>query len=91
VSYPPADKITKGDFCGEHPSVEANLPISAQSASSDPWDNAVSALKTAFIGTIATGQSLVAIVVDGMMFVPGRRPVHKTLAGIIFGLSVAIG
>src|SRR5260370_660621 len=39
------------------------LPVYAQSTGNDPWDNAVNVLKTAFTGTIATGLSLVAIVV----------------------------
>jgi type IV secretory pathway VirB2 component (pilin) len=39
------------------------LPAHAQATGSDPWDNAVNVLKTAFTGTIATGLSLVAIVV----------------------------
>jgi type IV secretion system protein TrbC len=46
----------------------AALPVYAQSTGSDPWDNAVNVLKTAFTGTIATGLSLVAIVVGGLMF-----------------------
>ncbi len=45
----------------------AALPVYAQSTS-DPWDNAVNVLKPAFTGTIATGLSLVAIVVGGLMF-----------------------
>ncbi len=53
------------------------LPVYAQSGS-DPWENAVNVLKTAFTGTIATGLSLVAIVVGGLMFAMAkanpRRP-----------------
>jgi type IV secretory pathway VirB2 component (pilin) len=41
-------------------------------ASSDPWENAVTTLKTAFTGTIATCLSLVAIVVGGLMFAYGE-------------------
>ena len=52
----------------------AALPLYAQTGS-DPWDNAVNVLKTAFTGTIATGLPLVAIVV----------------AGIVFGVGMAIG
>jgi type IV secretory pathway VirB2 component (pilin) len=44
----------------------ATLPVHAQTGS-DPWDNAVNVLKTAFTGSIATGLSLVAIVVGGLI------------------------
>jgi type IV secretory pathway VirB2 component (pilin) len=67
------------------------LPVYAQSTSSDPWDNAVTVLKTAFTGTIATGLSLVAIVVGGLMFAYGEGQSKKTLAGIVFGVGMAIG
>ncbi len=66
------------------------LPVYAQS-SSDPWENAVGVLKTAFTGTIATGLSLVAIVVGGLMFAYGEGQSKKTLAGIVFGVGMAIG
>jgi type IV secretory pathway VirB2 component (pilin) len=68
----------------------ATLPVYAQSTS-DPWDNAVTVLKTAFTSTIATGLSLVAIVVGGLMFAYGEGQSKKTLAGIVFGVGMAIG
>lgn len=67
-----------------------SLPAYAQSGG-DPWDNAVNVLKTAFTGTIATGLSLVAIVVGGLMFAYGEGQSKKTLAGIVFGVGMAIG
>ena len=67
------------------------LPVYAQSTGNDPWDNAVNVLKTAFTGTIATGLSLVAIVVGGLMFAYGEGQSKKTLAGIVFGVGMAIG
>ncbi|MGA8528230.1 MAG: TrbC/VirB2 family protein [Acidobacteriaceae bacterium] len=67
------------------------LPVYAQSTGSDPWDNAVTVLKTAFTGTIATGLSLVAIVVGGLMFAYGEGQSKKTIAGIVFGVGMAIG
>ena len=66
------------------------LPIYAQTTN-DPWDNAVNVLKTAYTGTIATGLSLVAIVVGGLMFAYGEGQSKKTLAGIVFGVGMAIG
>jgi type IV secretory pathway VirB2 component (pilin) len=64
------------------------MPVYAQTGS-DPWDNAVNVLKTASAGTIATGLSLVAIVVDGLMFALGEGQSKKTLAGIVFGMGMA--
>ena len=68
----------------------AALPVYAQSGS-DPWENAVGVLKTAFTGTIAQGLSLVAIVVGGLMFAYGEGQSKKMLAGIVFGVGMAIG
>jgi len=56
-----------------------------------PSDNAVNVLRTAFTGTIATGLSLVAIVVDGLMFAYSEGKSKKTLAVIVFGVDMAIG
>jgi type IV secretion system protein TrbC len=67
----------------------AALPVYAQS--SDPWDNAVTVLKTAFTGTIANALSLVAIVVGGLMFAYGEGQSKKTIAGIVFGVGMAVG
>jgi type IV secretion system protein TrbC len=69
----------------------ASLPVYAQTTGSDPWDNAVNVLKTAFTGTIAQGLSLVAIVVGGLMFAYGEGQSKKMLAGIVFGVGMAIG
>jgi type IV secretory pathway VirB2 component (pilin) len=70
-----------------------SVPALAQGTGggSDPWENAVNVLKTAFTGTIATGLSLVAIVVGGLMFAYGEGQSKKILAGIVFGVGMAIG
>lgn len=65
------------------------LPVYAQMGG-DPWDRAVNVLRTAFTGTIATGLSLVAIVVGGLMFAYGEGQSKKMLAGIVFGVGMAI-
>ena len=62
-------------------------PTYAQS----PWENAVDVLRTSFTGTIARGLSLVAIVVGGLMFAFGEGDSKRTLAGIVFGVGMAIG
>jgi len=64
--------------------------VFAQSGSS-PWVNAVQVLQTAFTGTIATGLALVAIVLGGLMFAFGDGGAKRTMAGIIFGVGMAIG
>jgi len=56
-----------------------------------PWENAVSVLQTAFTGPIARGLSLVAIVVGGLMFAFGEGESKRMLAGIVFGVGMAIG
>src|SRR5229473_2058473 len=56
-----------------------------------PWENAVDVLKTAFTGPIARGLSLVAIVVGGLMFAFGEGESKRMLAGIVFGVGMAIG
>jgi type IV secretory pathway VirB2 component (pilin) len=68
----------------------AALPVYAQTGAS-PWENAVNALKTSFTGPIAQGLSLVAIVVGGLMFAYGEGQSKKMLAGIVFGIGMAIG
>ncbi len=67
-----------------------SLPAMAQSGAS-PWENAVNALKTSFTGPIATGLSLVAIVVGGLTFAYGEGHSKRAVAGIIFGVGMAIG
>ncbi len=60
-----------------------------------PWLQAVDVLEQAFTGPftgpIARGLSLIAIVVGGIMFAFGEGGSKKALAGIIFGLGMAMG
>ncbi len=65
----------------------AAAPVYGQS----PWENAVSVLQAAFTSTIARGLSLVAIVVGGLMFAFGEGDSKRMLAGIVFGVGMAIG
>ncbi len=64
-------------------------PLYAQQAS--PWENAVNVLEQSFTGPIARGLSLVAIVVGGLMFAYGEGQSKRTMAGILFGVGMAIG
>src|SRR5262249_32910249 len=68
----------------------ANLPASLFAAGS-PWEDAVQALTTAVTGPIARGLSLGAIVVGGLMFAFGEGDSKRMLAGIVFGVGMAIG
>ena len=56
-----------------------------------PWLQAVTVLQTAFTGPIARGLSLIAIVVGGLMFAFGEGGSKRALAGLIFGVGMAIG
>ena len=56
-----------------------------------PWLQAIDVLQQAFTGPIARGLSLIAIVVGGLMFAFGEGGSKKALAGIIFGLGMAMG
>jgi len=69
----------------------AAAPVYAQAAGGSPWENAVQVLEQAFTGPIATGLSLVAIVVGGLMFAYGEGQSKRMLAGIIFGIGMAVG
>ena len=64
-------------------------PLFAQGVS--PWLNAVDVLQQAFTGPLARGLSLIAIVIGGLMFAFGEGGSKKALAGIIFGLGMAMG
>jgi len=63
-------------------------PVFAQSNS--PWENAVNVLQQAFTSTIARGLSLVAIVVSGLTFAFGEGGSKRVLAGVLFGVGMAI-
>ena len=65
--------------------------VLAQTGGGSPWTQAVQVLQTAFTGPIATGLALVAIVVGGLMFAFGEGGAKHTLAGVIFGVGMAVG
>jgi len=62
----------------------------AQAAGTSPWENAVGVLQQAFTSTIARGLSLVAIVVSGLTFAFGEGGSKRVLAGVLFGVGMAI-
>jgi len=66
------------------------VPASAF-AQASPWENAVDVLRQAFTGPIARGLSLVAIVIGGLVFAFGEGQSKRLIAGIVFGVGMAIG
>ena len=73
----------------------AGLAAAAEAAAiaqgMSPWVQAVNNLQQAFTGPIARGLALVAIVVGGLMFAFQEGGSKQALAGIIFGLGMALG
>jgi type IV secretory pathway VirB2 component (pilin) len=65
-------------------------PAFAQGGGNSPWENAVNVLQQAFTSTIARGLSLVAIVVAGLTFAFGEGGSKRILAGVLFGVGMAI-
>ena len=65
-------------------------PALAQGPGTSPWENAVNVLQVAFTSTIARGLSLVAIVVSGLTFAFGEGGSKRVLAGVLFGVGMAI-
>ena len=66
------------------------LAAPAFAQSNSPWENAVGVLQQAFTSTIARGLSLVAIVVSGLTFAFGEGGSKRVLAGVLFGVGMAI-
>ena len=71
--------------------VLAVLPVPVWAQGTSPWVDAVANLSAAFTGPIARGLALVSIVVGGLMFAFGEGGSKSALAGIIFGLGMALG
>ena len=66
------------------------LAAPAYAQGNSPWENAVNVLQQAFTSTIARGLSLVAIVVSGLTFAFGEGCSKRVLAGVLFGVGMAI-
>jgi type IV secretory pathway VirB2 component (pilin) len=67
------------------------VPTAGFAQGVSPWENAVTVLMTSFTGPIARGLSLVAIVIGGVTFAFGEGGSKRLLAGIVFGVGMAIG
>jgi type IV secretory pathway VirB2 component (pilin) len=66
------------------------LAAPAFAQGNSPWESAVNVLQQAFTSTIARGLSLVAIVVSGLTFAFGEGGSKRVLAGVLFGVGMAI-
>src|SRR5246127_2040520 len=66
------------------------LAAPAFAQTNSPWENAVNVLQQAFTSTIARGLCLVAIVVSGLTFAFGEGGSKRVLAGVLFGVGMAI-
>jgi type IV secretory pathway VirB2 component (pilin) len=66
------------------------LAVPAFAQANSPWENAVNVLQQAFTSTIARGLSLVAVVVSGLTFAFGEGGSKRVLAGVLFGVGMAI-
>lgn len=69
----------------------AMSPAALHAQSGSPWESAVSVLATSFTGPIARGLALISIVVGGLAFAFGESGSKRMLAGIVFGVGMAIG
>jgi type IV secretory pathway VirB2 component (pilin) len=70
--------------------VALSFAVPAFAQANSPWENAVNVLQQAFTSTIARGLSLVAIVVSGLTFAFGEGGSKRVLAGVLFGVGMAI-
>ena len=66
-------------------------PALALAQGVSPWLDAINVLEAAFTGPIAKGLALIAIVLSGLMFAFGEGGSKKAIAGVIFGLGMALG
>ena len=66
------------------------LAASPAFAQASPWEQSATKLQAAFTGPIAKALSLVAIVVGGLMFAYGEGQGKKAIAGIVFGVGMAV-
>lgn len=69
------------------------LPTAAHAAvlqGLSPWEQTINTLQLSFTGPIARGLSLVAVVIGGLMYAFGEGQSKRTMAGLIFGVGMAL-
>ena len=68
----------------------AAAPALATTAGTDPWSTAAANLRNLFTGPIVTGLSVVCVIIGGLTFAFGEGASKGRLAGMIFGLGMAL-
>ena len=63
---------------------------SATTAGTDPWSTAAANMRTLFTGPIVTGLSVVCVVIAGLTLAFGEGSNKKQVAGVVFGLGMAL-
>ena len=71
--------------------VAMTMSLASTVHAQSPWESAVSVLQLSFTGPIARGLSLISIVIGGITFAFGEGQSKRLLAGIVFGVGMAIG
>jgi type IV secretion system protein TrbC len=63
---------------------------SAQPGANSPWERVANSFKDLFVGPIAKGFSIVALVVCGLSIATMEAGAKRTIAGVIFGVAMAV-
>lgn len=71
--------------------IVAFLVVPTLAFAQSPWESAATVLQQAFTSTIARAFSLIAIVVGGLTLAYGEGSGNRRMAGIIFGVGMAVG
>lgn len=68
----------------------AAAPALATTAGTDPWSTAAANLRTLFTGPVVTALSVICVIVAGVTWGFGEGQSKGRLAGMIFGLGMAL-
>jgi type IV secretory pathway VirB2 component (pilin) len=62
----------------------------AQPTGNSPWERVATSFQTVFVGPIAKGFSIVALVICGLSVATMEAGAKRTIAGVIFGIAMAV-
>ena len=62
----------------------------ATTAGTDPWSTAMANMRTLFTGPVVTALAIVATIIGGLTFAFGEGASKKAVAGLIFGVGMAL-
>lgn len=60
-------------------------------ANASPFDGMITNVETLFTGPIATAGCVIALVISGIAFATGDAGAKRNVAGVVFGVAMAIG